>query len=338
MNYRRFTGLLVCQLSMISLVCSSQTISRNGGVRARETIIGISEEISAATNIAGAGSIWALERKLPKSGSYGRSSSVADATALRLSAKASGRGGQLADASHPTLGEASADVILSDSVVIIAPDAPSGSNPGTVRVRLMIASERHTSGPTNASSGSVFVDLKNFRSGFTFWTTNATEALPQGEIHIDMPAFIHGGSPPYSSNILYLNVNAGMGAIGTTTFGSSASAAITLTWGGIVSAKLDDGTPLPNFEVIGASGANYRSQRARTDLAAGIAAGVGNSAIALRWPGTSNIHYQVETTTALEQPWQMLDESVPGDGSNTVLKAVEPVTSRFFRVIDAPLP
>jgi hypothetical protein len=343
MNQNCFIKIVLCVSFFLPVICEGQTISRVLNVRARESLSGEPTELTAQTNSSSAGSFRGLDRTLSSSGSYGRASIVADAFALRLSGKASSHAG-LFNGAGPTLGEANASAVLQDSVIISSPSIPDGAHySGTARIRVLISSSRTVPSPEGGFGGTVSITLYHFQTGFIFWSTNSTTNAPNGEFLIDMPATVDGLNPPYQLNTVFLTAEASSGAIGGSqgggpAFSSSASASFTVTWGGIVSLKLDDNTVISDFQVTGVTGASYRNQRTRTDQSASISK-PSSSNIALQWAGTTNIFYQVESASSLlAGDWSAMGDAVEGSGTNLLTDSIQQVGSRFYRVIDAPLP
>ena len=341
MNQHCFLKVIVCLGFFLPAVCPGQFISRTAYVEVQEVFQGDGTNRSFLTNLAGAGSLRGLERTLPRSGSYARASAVADASALRFSGKGSHHA-TLFNGEGRTFAYGYGGVQVSDSIYLTSPSVPNGAHAqATAHIRLVVSSEETFTGTVGSYNTSVDINLANFRTQFGYWGTN--QGLPNGEFFIDMPAYVDGPNPPYAVNHLNLTATAGTSGFGGLqpsgpSFSSSASCSFTLTWGGIVSLKLDDGTVISDFQATGISGASYRSQRPRPDQTSSISK-ASPSALALQWAGTSNTFYQVESTTSLGAgSWAPQGEAVEGNGTNSLMETLPGTGHRFFRVVDAPLP
>lgn len=306
----------------------------------RDTVAGESETKSVSTNVAGAGSL-SMEITANRSNTRARRSVVADAFAMRFSAKATAHGtppltvGSL----HAGVADASMGASYSDSLYIISPSLPIGSRfLATARIRLLMDSQRHVTGNTNWAGGSVSADFR-LATPFSVWSTNSANGFPNGEVLIDVPVTVDGPTPPYVDQYFLLQATASASA---TSYEdghfTTATAGLTVTWGGFVSLKLNDGTVILDFTATGATGAAYRGQRLRTDQMASVSK-PSASAIALQWAGTSNIFYQVESAASLAAgSWSPMSGAIEGNGANAVMEGIVGSGNRFYRVVDAPLP
>lgn len=306
----------------------------------RDTIAGESETKATSTNVVGAGSL-SLAMTANRSSTHARSSVVADTFALRFAAKATAHGTPPLTAGSLFGGMADANMGASceDSIIITSPSLPSGARrSATARVRLLLDSQGQVTGNTNWAAGSVSADFR-LGTASSVWNTNSANGFPKGTVLVDVPVQVDGPNPPYWSHYFLLSANAGASAVSYAEGEfPTATATITLTWGGIVSLKLDDGTVISDFSATGTSGASYRDQRLRTDQTASISQ-PNTSAIALQWAGTSNMFYQVESASSLQVgDWSPLGAAAEGNSTNVVMESVSGVGNRFYRVVDAPLP
>jgi hypothetical protein len=324
---------------LLPAVCPAQSINRAGYATAGDTLAGVTEGNSTSTNVAGAGSL-SIAATANRSSASARSSVVADSFALRFSARATAHGAPplTAGSLHGSSGGASMGASYSDAIIIASPSLPPGSHPATARVRLLISSQRLVTGNTNWASGSVSLGF-SLATGSSTWETNSVNGFPNAEVLKDVPVGVEGPSLAYSPQYFALSAVANASA---TSYEeghfTAATTSITVTWGGIISLKLNDGTVISDFTATGATGAAYRGQRLRTDQMASVSK-PSASAIALQWAGTSNIFYQVESAASLAAgSWSPMSGAIEGNGANAVMEGIVGSGNRFYRVVDAPLP
>lgn len=307
---------------LLPVCCPSQTINRGFGMLTSELVDGLAENLSLSTNVAGTGTAT-FQLTSSTGNSYGRSSATANSAALRFALKATAHGGS---------GHANAAASYFDRITIVSPNV-TGYQSGTARIRLLVSAQRQLAGTTNPYTAQVSISLNN-------WGTNSQmpHPLPNGELLVDLPVYIDGPSPTHQTNEWLLIASASASATGTAETSATVSGSLVVTLGGIVSLKLDDDTPITDFEATGALGRDYRFQRPRPDHIPTISR-MDPSTIALQWAGTSNFFYQVEASSSLAaESWLPVGGVAEGNETNALLESIQATSHRFYRVIDAPLP
>ena len=248
---------------LLPAACPGQTITRGGEARTQDAVEGHGETKFTNTNAPGAGNL-SIEMKADRSGTHALGSTMANASAMRFTARAVAEGTPPLTVGSPDGGLAHARISssLNDSITITSASLPPDAHEHAVaRVRLLIDSRGERTGNQNWAYGGVFVNLM-LANTMSVWSTNSVNGFPNGEILIDVPVQVDGINAPYTAQNFLLSATAGANA---TSYEdghfTSATADVTVTWGGFVSLKLTDGTVIADFTATGASGDSYRSKR-----------------------------------------------------------------------------